>query len=111
MVKVHFNEGVAIHIGSEPCAAVREDVGEASVGESTGRPLSRVRNLISGADGVWSPEGNTEECVIASIQPARRGRRHRHVRKFLSREPGDLTIGRGSARCLGPHRESESISR
>jgi hypothetical protein len=111
MVKVHFNEGVAIHIGSEPCAAVREDVGEASVGESTGRPLSRVRNLISGADGVWSPEGNTDEHAIASAHPTRRGRRHRHVRKFLSREPGDLTIGQGSACCLGPYRESESISR
>lgn len=111
MVKVHFNEGVAIHIGSEPCAAVREDDGEASVGESTGQPSSRVRNLISGADDVRSSEGNTEECVIASTRPTRRGRRHWHVRKFLSREPGDLTIDQGSARCLGPHRESESISR
>lgn len=111
MVQVHFNEGVAIHIGSEPCAAVREDVGEASVGESTGQPLSRERNLISGADGVVSSEGNTDGCVTASTRTARRGRRHWHVLKFLLREPGYLTIGQGGTRCLGPHRESESISR
>jgi hypothetical protein len=33
VVQVHFDEGVAIHIGPEPCAGVREDVGEASAGE------------------------------------------------------------------------------
>jgi hypothetical protein len=42
-VKVHYNEGVAIHIGPEPCAGIREDVGEASVGEHIGQPLSRER--------------------------------------------------------------------
>jgi len=31
-VEVHYNEGVAIHIGPEPCAGIREGVGEASVG-------------------------------------------------------------------------------
>ena len=45
-MQVHCDEGVATHIGPEPCADLREDVGEASVGERTGQPLSRVRNLI-----------------------------------------------------------------
>ena len=52
MVQVHYNEGVAIHIGPEPCAGVREDVGEASVGERAGQPLSHDRVAILGADAV-----------------------------------------------------------
>jgi hypothetical protein len=50
-VKVRHDEGVANRIGPEPCAGVhegiREDVhggvGEASVGECIGQPLSRER--------------------------------------------------------------------
>jgi hypothetical protein len=44
-VQVHYDEGVAIHIGPEPCAGAREDVGEASAGERVGQPLSRERIL------------------------------------------------------------------
>ncbi len=40
MVQVHYDEGVASHIGPESCAGIREGVGEASVGEHTGQPLS-----------------------------------------------------------------------
>jgi hypothetical protein len=40
-VKVHCDEGVATHIGPEPCAGFREEVSEASVGERAGQPLSR----------------------------------------------------------------------
>ena len=42
-MEVHYDEGIAIHIGPEPCAGIREDVGEASAGERTGQPLSRER--------------------------------------------------------------------
>ena len=42
-MQVHYDEGVAIHIGPEPCAGAREGVGEASVGECIGQPLSRER--------------------------------------------------------------------
>jgi len=42
-VQVHRDEGVAAHIGPEPCAGLREEVGEASVGERIGQPLSRER--------------------------------------------------------------------
>lgn len=41
VVKVHCGEGVAIHVAPDLCAGVREDVGEASVGERIGQPLSR----------------------------------------------------------------------
>jgi hypothetical protein len=40
-VQVRCNAGVAIHIGPEPCAGIREEVGEASVREHIGQPLSR----------------------------------------------------------------------
>jgi len=39
-VQVHCNEGVATHIGPEPCIGIREDDGEASAGEHTGQQLS-----------------------------------------------------------------------
>ena len=40
-MQVHYDEGVAIHIGPEPCVGVRKDADEASVGEGIGQPLSR----------------------------------------------------------------------
>ena len=40
-MKVHYGEGLAIRIGPEPCAGVREDVGEASAGVRIGQPLVR----------------------------------------------------------------------
>ena len=42
-MQVHCDEGVALHIGPEPCVVVCEDDGEASAGEHTGQPLSRDR--------------------------------------------------------------------
>jgi hypothetical protein len=52
-VQVRYDEGVANHIGPEPCAVAREGVGEASVGEHTGQPNSRrVMARFSVKDGV-----------------------------------------------------------
>jgi hypothetical protein len=92
-VRVHCDEGVANHVGPEPCAGKREGVGEASVGVRAGQPLSREIVLISGADAVTRVEGNMEGRVIVSVRPARRGHRPWHVGKLLAREPGDLWIG------------------
>ena len=91
MVQVHHDEGVAIHIGPEPCVGAREGAGEASAGERTGQPLSRENTLFPGANVVPLTEGNTDGRDIASAQTARRGRRHWHVRTLLAREPGDPT--------------------
>jgi len=44
-VKVHCDEGLATHIGPEPCAEIREGICEASVGEHIGQPSSRERVL------------------------------------------------------------------
>jgi hypothetical protein len=78
-VKVHCDEGIANHIGPEPCAGVREDTGEAPVGDRIGQPLSREIPL-SGADAVKKAESNTDGRATASARPARRGLRPWHVR-------------------------------
>jgi len=57
-VEVHYDEGIASHIGPESCAGVREGAGEALTGEHTGQPLSR-ESAISGADSVKNVEGKT----------------------------------------------------
>lgn len=106
-MQVRCDEGVAIHIGPEPCGGIREGVGEASAGECIGQPLSHESEITSGADAVSDAEGNTDGRVIASARTARRGRRPWHVRTLLEREPGDLVIGQGGRLASGPHREGE----
>ena len=88
-MQVHYDEGVAIYIGPEPCVGVREGGDEASVGEGIGQPLSRESLLVPGADAVSNAEGNTNRRNIASVWSTRRGRRTWHVQKLLGREPGD----------------------
>ncbi len=92
-MQVHYDEGIASHIGPKPCAGIREDVGEASVGERTGQPLSRDRKLIPGADAVCVAEGNMSNRANASAWATGRGRRTWHVRTLFAWEPGDLMVG------------------
>jgi len=94
-VQVHYDEGIATHIGPEPCADIREDVGEASAGERAGQPLSRDRKVIPGADAVCVAEGNIPERASASAWATRRGQRTWHARKLLAREPDFLPIVKG----------------
>ena len=105
-MQVPCDEGVASRIGPEPCAAVREGIGEASVGVCAGQPLSRESDLYPGADAVLLSEGNTEGRDNASALMTRRGLRPWHAQKLLVREPGGLTVDR-SAAAAGPHREGE----
>ena len=106
-MQVHCDEGVATHIGPEPCAGIRVGVGEASVGERAGQPLSRESYLIPNADAVYPAEGNTGGYATASTRLIRRGRRPWHVRTLLAREPGDLQVGHTSFGTYGPRREGE----
>ena len=69
-MEVHCDEGVANHIGPEPCAGIREDAGEASAGDRIGQPLSREIGLILGAHAVLLAEGNTNGRAIASARQA-----------------------------------------
>jgi hypothetical protein len=93
-VQVHHDEGVASHIGPEPCASLCEEAGEASAGERIGQPLSRESYMILGADALQTAEGHMDGRAIASACTARRGRRPWHVQKLLEREPGGPTSGR-----------------
>ncbi len=88
-MQVRHDEGVAIRIDPEPCAAVRKGDSEASVGVRIGQPLSLVKIRILGADAIAKAEGNMDGRASASVRTARRGRRTWHVRKLLGREPGD----------------------
>ena len=91
-MQVRYDEGVAIHIGPEPCVVAREGGDEASVGERIGQPLS-LEKIIPGADVVAKTEGDMDGRVSASVRTARRGRRPWHVWKLLVREPGDPASG------------------
>jgi len=106
-VKVHYGEGVANHIGPEPCAGTCEGTGEASVGECISQPLSREssnpgcrRRYDSGRQHGWVRNS-------ASAQTTRRGQRPWRVQTLLV--SGNREISRSTARSLaaGPHREGE----
>jgi hypothetical protein len=95
MVRVHYDEGVAIHIGPESCAGGREAVREALTGECAGQPLSHEKDDIPGADAVRYAEGHTTGRAIASSPTTRRGRRPWHVQTLFVREPGGLVADQG----------------
>jgi hypothetical protein len=67
-VKVHYDEGVANHIGPEPCVVVREGGCEASVGGHVGQPLSHEIVQIPDADVLQIAEGNTYGRALASAR-------------------------------------------
>jgi hypothetical protein len=70
-VQVHYDEGVAIHIGPEPCVDVREDDDEASVGEGIGQPLSR-ESLATGCRRCFERGRQHEQAALlqAPADPA-----------------------------------------
>ena len=107
-MQVHYDEGVAIHIGPEPCAGVREGVGEASAGERAGQPLSRESEIIPGADAVLIAEGNTDGRVMrerpdgpAWSETLACARRSLRGNREISRSD------RAAQAAAGPHREGE----
>src|SRR5215211_1407318 len=89
-MRVRYDEGVAIHVGPEPCVSGREARGEASAGERAGQPLSRESPMVPDADAVTKAEGHTIEGTSASSRSIRRGQRPWHARTLLAREPKDL---------------------
>jgi hypothetical protein len=92
-VQVHHDEGVASHIGPEPCAVPPRGCLR-SVGRGVRRPAIEPRKgFIPGADAVLKVEGNMSGRVNASARTARRGLRPWHVQTLLAREPGDLRTG------------------
>jgi hypothetical protein len=106
-VRVPYDEGIASRIGPEPCAGVREAVGEASVGECTGQPPSRERLVIPGADAVERAEGNTYGRDIASVRMTRRGRRPWHVQTLLVSGNRESSRSTARSKAAGPRQEGE----
>ena len=109
-MQVRRDDGLANHIGPEPCVIAREDDDEASVGERIGQPLSPVKIHIPGADAFAKVESNTDGRMSASARMTRRGRRTWHVWKLVAREPGDPASDQwsGVLVCIG---EARSHSR
>ena len=110
-MRVHYGEGVAIHIGPKPCVGTREGAGEASVGECIGQPLSREIRVNPGADAVLVAEGHMAGCALASARLTRRGRRPWHVQTLFAREPGDLVSGQDGLPFLARIGKARSRSR
>lgn len=110
-VKVFCDEGLATHIGPEPCGAVREDSIEASVGGHIGQPSSHEMGFNPDADALDTAEGNTVGSAIASARAVRRGLRPWHVCTLHVREPGGLQIGRRRQRPLARDGKARSRSR
>ncbi len=69
-MKVHCDEGVANHIGPEPCGAIREGGVEASVGDRAGQPLSReIHETRVPTQFCWRKATRTEASLRASGRP------------------------------------------
>ena len=106
-MRVPYDEGIASRIGPEPCAGVREAVGEASVGECIGQPPSRERLVIPGADAVERAEGNTYGRDIASVRMTRRGRRPWHVQTLFVFGNRESSRSTARSKAAGPRQEGE----
>lgn len=65
-MQVHYDEGLAIHIGSEPCVSSREAGGEASAGERIGQPLSRE----SASNGAPTPSDQRKATRLHALPRA-----------------------------------------
>jgi hypothetical protein len=105
-VEVRHDEGVAIRIDPESCAASREGCGEALTGEHAGQPLSRERSffgvptVFKSRKATWSgASARAPDRLRVVVDPGMHGR-------FLygNREISDLTARLSGG---GPHREGE----
>ena len=107
-VQVPHDEGVATHIGPEPCAGGREAAREALAGVRVGQPLGGVTFPFRSADALQSAEGNMFRRVFASAGRLRAVDRPWHARTSPGREPRDL---RPARRCRATGRTVKAGSR
>ena len=108
-MKVRYDEGIAIHIGPEPCIAGRKARGEASVGECIGQPWSR-ESIKSGCRRcAISGRQHGRAHLNASARTARRGQRPWHVHTLLV--SGNREISRSTVQQKLPVRVGKVRSR
>lgn len=92
-MQVHDDERIANDIGPEPCVCIREGVGEASVGEHVGQPLS-LENDTKLKRRRFAQSGRQHGVrALASVRrlhvvpdPGMRAR-------LFTREPGEIMTG------------------
>jgi hypothetical protein len=107
-VQVPCDEGVAIRIGPESCAVVREDLGEALTGERIGQPLSRERVLFwVPTPCIWrkatypgaSSRALGRPGVVRDPGMCRRSLRgNREISRSTVRQPPAVRIGKARSR-------------
>ena len=102
-MEVSHDEGLASHIGPEPCDGGREAAVEASVGEHAGQPLSR-ESFDRSADSFRAEEGNTMLRGEASTTSAPRGLRPWHAREAS-------WTGTGRSRAWPPRKRRSASGR
>ena len=107
-MQVPRDEGVAIRIGPEPCAGAREGVGEASVGERVGQPLSREilgsgcrRCLLGGRP--CGRTRNRERCSDSARSETLA------CTEALCTETGRSAVYPDGGNAAGSHREGEEL--
>jgi hypothetical protein len=100
-VKVCRGEGLASHTSPKPCAVIREDHGEASVGKHASQPLCRESSIVQGADKDRHLKGNTNRHDNASSGWALRGQRPWRAWKSSAREPGEIATDQRCWPALG----------
>lgn len=109
-MKESHSEELANHTGSESCECVREDALEALTGESTGQVIEpRNRIILREADllMVRGRQHQTHRRDGEGVFGSRAVGEPGHVRKLLTRKPGDLGFGPpnmvfGRVRALNP---------
>jgi hypothetical protein len=106
-VQVQYDEGVALHIGPEPCVIVREDDGEASAGGHTGQPLSRDRKLSRAPTPYAARKATRTDAIVRAfgrpgvvVDPGMYGRSLRGNREIscLAENGQSLSVRTGKAR-------------
>jgi len=107
-VKVHYDEGLANHIGPKPCVVVREGGCEASVGVHVGQPWSHEMVYFPDADVLQYAEGNTYERDNAS---ARRSGVVVEPGMHVSALRGNREISRSTCSCTEQVRIGKARSR
>ena len=107
-MQVRCDEGVANHIGPEPCAGIREGAGEASAGERIGQPLSHEMGKFRVP--TLSRKRKATRAGAPSQAPARPGvvgepgmcarslRGNREISGLTSRGIGLARIGKATSR-------------
>jgi hypothetical protein len=109
-MRTPYIEGLAIRGGPEPCAGVREDVGEAlDQGYVQAGLLSREMQEVRGADAVgMSGRRCRWRRYTRAVSGPREVREPVHARSLHAREPGDPTVAPPAGDGGGRGREGKA---